>query len=102
MNAILSLTITTALLPVASAQDTRIIKEWKMARMDEAKSKEWLARWEKNIINDERNRYCDKAVGEDVLVALPTRATRDLNEGQPHRPFQSCTRWPVRAVSHKV
>ncbi len=41
-------------------------KEWKMARMDEAKAKEWLARWEKNLINEERNRYCDKAVGEDI------------------------------------
>jgi acetyl esterase/lipase len=41
-------------------------KEWKMARMEDAKAKEWLARWEKNVINDERNRYCEKAVGEDI------------------------------------
>ena len=66
MNAISSLLIITALLPVASAQDTGIIREWKMARMEDAKAKEWLARWEKNIINDERNRYCDKSVGEDI------------------------------------
>jgi len=41
-------------------------KQWKLARMDEAKAKEWRALWEKNIIGDERNRYCDKAVGEDI------------------------------------
>ena len=41
-------------------------KEWKQARMDEARSKEWLPRWEKSMINEERNRYCDKAVGEDI------------------------------------
>ena len=50
--------------PQQPAHDLR--KEWRLARMDEAKSKEWLARWEKNIIDDERNRYCDKAVGEDI------------------------------------
>ena len=34
--------------------------------MDEAKYQEWLGRWEKNILGDARNRYCDKALGEDI------------------------------------
>jgi len=29
------------------------------------------------------------AACEDVLAALPTRATRDTNERQPHRLFQT-------------
>ena len=41
------------------------------------------------------------AHSEDVRAALPTRATRDLNERQPHHQFQHWRRWPV-AVSHKV
>jgi hypothetical protein len=37
-----------------------------LARMDDAKFDSWLARWEKNITGDARNRYCDKAMGEDI------------------------------------
>ena len=37
-----------------------------MVKMDDAKYADWLARWEKNITNDARNRYCDKAMGEDI------------------------------------
>jgi hypothetical protein len=48
------------------------------------------------------NQNAYPAVREDVLAALPTRATRDPNERQPHHLFQLCSRWPVRAVSHKV
>jgi len=33
---------------------------------DTAKGKDWLARWEKNIISDARNRYCDKEMGEEL------------------------------------
>lgn len=36
------------------------------AKMDPALAKDWLARWEKNIIRDERNRYCDKEMGEEI------------------------------------
>jgi hypothetical protein len=36
------------------------------AKMDEALAKDWLARWEKNIIDDARNRYCDKEMGEEI------------------------------------
>jgi hypothetical protein len=28
--------------------------------------KDWLARWEKSIIGDARNRYCDKEIGEEL------------------------------------
>ena len=49
------------------------------------------------------NQNAYPAHGEDVLAALPTRATRDNNERQPHRLFQPCSPRPaVRAVSHKV
>lgn len=37
-----------------------------LAPMEEAKAKEWLARWEKNITGDAKNRYCDKEMGEEV------------------------------------
>jgi len=37
-----------------------------MARMDDAKFKDWLDLWSENIVNDARNRYCDKANGEDI------------------------------------
>ena len=34
--------------------------------MDDAKARDWLARWEKNITGDARNRYCDKEMGEEL------------------------------------
>jgi len=37
-----------------------------IARMDDAKYHDWLSRWEKSITADARNRYCDKAMGEDI------------------------------------
>jgi hypothetical protein len=37
-----------------------------MVKMEDAKYQDWLARWEKNITGDARNRYCDKAMGEDI------------------------------------
>jgi hypothetical protein len=27
---------------------------------------DWLSRWEKNILGDSRNRYCDKETGEEL------------------------------------
>lgn len=33
---------------------------------DDALAKDWLARWEKNIVGDSRNRYCDKETGEEI------------------------------------
>ncbi len=37
-----------------------------MLKMDDARLNDWLARWQKNIVGDARNRYCDKALGEDI------------------------------------
>ena len=34
--------------------------------MDKALAGQWLARWEKNIVGDARNRYCDKEMGEEI------------------------------------
>jgi hypothetical protein len=42
------------------------------------------------------------AHGEDVLAALPTRATRDNMNGNHTTLFNSAAEDPVRAVSHKV
>jgi hypothetical protein len=33
---------------------------------DAALTRDWLARWEKNILGDSRNRYCDKETGEEL------------------------------------
>jgi len=34
--------------------------------MDAALRKEWISRWEKNILNDARTRYCDRETGEEI------------------------------------
>jgi hypothetical protein len=36
------------------------------AKMDEALARDWLARWEKSITGDVRNRYCDREMGEEL------------------------------------
>jgi hypothetical protein len=33
---------------------------------DETLKRDWLARWEKNILQDARNRYCDREMGEEI------------------------------------
>jgi hypothetical protein len=35
-------------------------------RMDTDLAADWLARWEKNITGDSRNRYCDREMGEEI------------------------------------
>jgi hypothetical protein len=35
-------------------------------KIDETLFKDWLARWEKNIVGDAKNRYCDKEMGEEI------------------------------------
>ncbi len=42
------------------------------------------------------------ATGEDVLAALPTRATRDNMNGNHTTNFKPVAEEAVRAVSHKV
>jgi hypothetical protein len=37
-----------------------------VAKMDQALAKDWLARWEKSITGDVRNRYCDRETGEEI------------------------------------
>ena len=37
-----------------------------MVKIDNTKFNDWLARWQKNIVGDARNRYCDKDMGEDI------------------------------------
>jgi hypothetical protein len=37
-----------------------------MVKMGEAKFNDCLTRWQRNILGDARNRYCDKALGEDI------------------------------------
>ena len=34
--------------------------------LDPAIAKDWLTRWEENILGDSRNRYCDRELGEDI------------------------------------
>src|ERR1017187_2941471 len=34
--------------------------------LDAALATDWLAQWEKNILSDARNRYCDRELGEEV------------------------------------
>jgi hypothetical protein len=34
--------------------------------LDRALARDWLARWEKNILSDSRNRYCDREMGEEL------------------------------------
>ena len=36
------------------------------AQLDPAVAHDWLARWEKGILSDSRNRYCDREVGEEI------------------------------------
>ena len=33
--------------------------------LDAALAKDWVSSWEKNILNDARNRYCDRELGEE-------------------------------------
>jgi hypothetical protein len=34
--------------------------------IDPALARDWLARWEKNILSDARQRYCDREMGEEL------------------------------------
>src|SRR6266851_2585532 len=35
-------------------------------KMDETRARDWLSRWEANILSDARNRYCDREMGEEI------------------------------------
>jgi hypothetical protein len=34
--------------------------------LDAAMASDWRTRWEKNILSDDRNRYCDRELGEEI------------------------------------
>ena len=62
-----------SLSPVASAQDRpgaspaeKPQAAAKAEAMDKALAGQWLGRWEKNIVSDARNRYCDREMGEEI------------------------------------
>jgi len=42
------------------------VREGAAMSLDAAQAKDWLARWEKNILNSARSRYCDKEMGEEL------------------------------------
>ena len=42
-----------------------------LTKMDEAKQKDWLARWDKEISGESKGyRTCDRAVGEDIAWTM--------------------------------
>jgi len=62
-----------ALSPTATAQDRpgdspaeKPQAAAKAEAMDKALAGQWLGRWEKNIVSDARNRYCDREMGEEI------------------------------------
>ncbi len=40
--------------------------EQTVAKLDAAVAKDWLDRWERNILGDARTRYCDRETGEEI------------------------------------
>lgn len=38
----------------------------KAAALDPGLASDWLARWKKHILDEERNRYCDRELGEEI------------------------------------
>ena len=51
--------------PLAAAANGESIDDAPVA-LDPALARDWLARWEKNILSDARNRYCDRELGEEM------------------------------------
>lgn len=51
---------------LAAAETQRETGGNAVASADSALRSDWLARWEKNILGDSRNRYCDKETGEEL------------------------------------
>ena len=49
-----------------AAEAERVAGSGAGVTMDSAMRADWLARWEKNILGDARNRYCDKEMGEEL------------------------------------
>ena len=65
----LAATTITAPLPshlLVAAEESRAAGGKPALPLDAALRKDWLDRWEKNILGDARNRYCDKETGEEL------------------------------------
>ena len=62
----ISLAILLCLAAMPAARGAAAEKPAPMVKMDDAKYNDWLKRWQKGIIGDARNRYCDKTMGEDI------------------------------------
>src|SRR5271157_1011065 len=52
--------------PLLAAEESRAAGGKPALALDAALRKDWLDRWEKNILGDARNRYCDKETGEEL------------------------------------
>ena len=73
LHACFALTVAAALAGVAAAQSRpgaapaeKPLAAAKAEAMDKTLAGQWLARWEKNIVSDARNRYCDREMGEEI------------------------------------
>ena len=58
-----------ALLPSTWTLGIAVCEAWAATPASAARQalrKDWLARWERNIVQDARNRYCDREVGEEI------------------------------------
>ena len=73
LHACFALTVAAALAGVVAAQSRpgaspaeKPPAAAKAEAMDKTLAGQWLARWEKNIVSDARNRYCDREMGEEI------------------------------------
>jgi hypothetical protein len=66
--ALAATTITAPLPPhlLVAAEQSRAAGGKPGLALDTALRKDWLDRWERNILGDARNRYCDKETGEEL------------------------------------
>jgi hypothetical protein len=51
---------------VSTTQAASAAERQTVPKMDDTRAREWLSRWEANIISDAKNRYCDKEMGEEI------------------------------------
>ena len=60
--------VATGLVPVACSLGSGLFPALGSAvpRRRQTLRKDWLARWERNILSDTRNRYCDREMGEEI------------------------------------
>jgi hypothetical protein len=56
----------TAVLAAWPAFHMRGLADDNPAKLDPALAKDWLARWQKGILSDSKNRYCDREMSEEL------------------------------------